>query len=192
MNHGLSLALRCNKYSSRDSFCQNTHTHHFLLLFYFLPNFRRVATEFCYASCLCTTVTPLLAQLPAITVLWTGTSNLTSFSPETVATRISTPLCQNSQSLPCVKVRWAPSLKLTLQGSAERNFSLCGSHGSTRLFRRRIQSEYSYTSLRHVSRLLPPVDGCTLLLFFLKRGDGRRQHARKNPQSIPLIRTCSI
>lgn len=188
VNHGLAPTLRCNKYSSRDSVCQNTNTHHFLLLFYFLPNFSRVAVEFWYANCLRTTGTSLLARLPAITVLWTGASIFTRVSPKTFATRISTPLCEDSQYVPCLKIRYAPSLKLTLQESTEREIPHCGRHGSTRLFSRWIQSGCSYSSLQHASRLLPPVDGC----IPVKQGGGRRHDARTKPQSVPHTLARSI
>lgn len=169
MNHGLAPALRCNKYSSRDSFCQNSNTRHFLLLS-FLLNFSTVAVEFWHANCLRATAAPLLARLPAITLPWTGASIFTSISvsPKTFATRVSTPLCEDSQSVPCLNVHCAPSLQLTLQGSAGRDISHCGRRGNIRLFSRRLQSECLYTSLRHACRLLPPVDGCTLLVFSLK------------------------
>lgn len=80
-----------------------------------------------------------------------------------------------------LKIRCAPSLKLTLQESTEREIPHCGRHGSTRLFSRWIQSGRSYSSLQHASRLLPPVDGC----ITVKQGGGRRHDARTKPQSVP-------
>lgn len=87
-----------------------------------------------------------------------------------------------------LKIRCAPSLKLTLQESTEREIPHCGRHGSTRLFSRWIQSGCSYSSLQHASRLLPPVDGC----ITVKQGGGRRHDARTKPQSVPHILARSI
>lgn len=97
--------------------------------------------------------------------------------------------CMKTHNMyPCLKIRYAPSLKLTLQESTEREIPHCGRHGSTRLFSRWIRSGCSYSSLQHASRLLPPVDGC----ITVKQGGGRRHDARTKPQSVPHILARSI